>query len=707
MRTFERSANAATIRHPLRSTNRVFTRAILILFGLGMIGLACPAIGDQPQEQTPADLTLQQALEDPRVRAKLEELGVSADAPKNPIANLVKAIMAQPTAGSPEAVSAAAPEAEAEPPSYDPLDDTSVTVSDTGLLDVHVTDTPINTILQMLSYQARTNIVATRSVQGTISANLYGLTLWEALDAILTPNGYVYKQVGKTIFVGSPEDLAAKAPPAPDAIARVFKLRYITKDEAVAAITTLLSADGKVIPGGGENSDSSSSSDIYDLREASSDYVIVTDVPSRMADVEALLRDIDVRPQQVLIEATILRATLNEQNQFGIDFTMLGGVDFQNVNSTSNTSTDISTGATPPTKFEKTTFNVNTDLIGSMPAGGFTFGVIRNSVAGFIRALEEVTDVTVVANPKIIALNKQKAEVIVGRRDGYLTTTVTETAAVQTVEFLETGTQIRFRPFINEDGTVRLAVHPKDSNGGLTAANLPFEETTEATAAILVNDGRTILIGGLFRERTVNSKGQVPVLGNIPGAGLLFQNHNDTTVREEVIILLTVHVVKETEEEYDRHETLLDDIERIRVGSRKGLLGFGRDRLAQAFYQQAVRSADAGNIDRALFCTRMALHNAPKHNAALKLKERLLQKRMWDDEGSRTRMYLLDLIGLEHSSPEQLDKSYQFGRPPLDRQLQYPGVQPGLEDELDPDENNEAQSGWDDAFEPDLQETQP
>jgi type IV pilus assembly protein PilQ len=541
-----------------------------------------------------------------------------------------------------------------------------VAVTEAGRLEVHVRDTAITTVLEMLSYQARSNIVASTSVQGTVSANLYGLTLGEALDAILTPNQYAYRQVGRTIFVGTPAEVAAPPPP-PDT--RVFRLRYISKTEALAAVGAVLSPDGSVVVGGEADSSGAKTGTNGDREEASVDYLVVTDSPPHLQAVERLLEQIDVRPRQVLIEATILRATLNEDNEFGIDFTLLGGMDFQNVSSISNATTDLTTGLTPPDKLQKTTFNVNTDLIGNLPEGGFTFGLIKNSVATFVRALEEVTDVAVVANPKIIALNKQEAEVIVGRRDGYLTTTVTETAAIQTVEFLETGTQIKFRPFINDDGTVRLAVHPKDSNGGLTAANLPFEETTEAHASILVDDGHTVLIGGLFRERTVGSKGQVPVLGDIPVAGLLFQHTSDETVREEVIILLTVHVLKETDEEYQRYAALLEDVERIRVGTRKGLLGTGRERLAQAFYQEAVRQAEQGDTGRALLNVRMALHNHPKHLAAIKLKERLLGRRIWDDEGARTRLFLLDLIREEQTSREEADHSRLLGRPPLDLQV--------------------------------------
>ncbi len=549
--------------------------------------------------------------------------------------------------------------AAAEP--AEPLDERSVQVDDRGLIDVHVRDAEISAILQMLSAQTRANIVSTPSVTGRISVYLHGVTLKEALDAILTPNEFAYLWQGRTIFVATPSEIAAQLPPPQT---RVFRLRYITRAEATRALSPLLSAAGKLIASEEKTAmESSGASGTLD-RETSGDYVIISDYEDRIQAAQRLLAELDVRPRQVLIEATILRATLNETNQFGIDFTMLGGVDFQGVAGSSNAATDLALGALSPDDLQQTTFNVGTRTLAGFPDGGFTFGIIKDSIAGFVRALEDVTDVTVVANPKIVALNKQPAEVIVGRRDGYLTTTVTETAAIQTVEFLETGTQIRFQPIINEDGTVRLEVHPKDSNGGLTAANLPFEETTEAHASILVRNGHTVLIGGLFRERTVSSRSQTPLLGDIPGLGLLLQRVNDATVREEVIILITVHVLSESTDEQRLHAEVLDDIERVRVGTRKGLLGIGRERLAQAYYQEALAQHEAGDDERALLNVRMALHNQPKMLPALNLLEKLNQARQWDSEGSRSRTLIRELI--RGGQPAEDD---HLGRPEDDLDL--------------------------------------
>ncbi|HRS26847.1 MAG TPA: secretin N-terminal domain-containing protein, partial [Phycisphaerae bacterium] len=211
-----------------------------------------------------------------------------------------------------------------------------VRLGETGLLDVHVRDMEIASLLEMLSYQARANIVTSTSVTGRVSANLYAVNLEQALEAILTPNRYVFRRSGGTIFVATPEEIAALAPPP---VTRVFKLCYIQPVEAAAAIKAVLGPNSSVVEGGKESTSGKSDStgkELAKMGPAGVDYVIVTASPSELEAVAQLLSEIDQRPRQVLVEATILRATLNETNELGIDFTLLGGVDFRNVSSTSN-----------------------------------------------------------------------------------------------------------------------------------------------------------------------------------------------------------------------------------------------------------------------------------------------------------------------------------------------------------------------------------
>jgi len=531
-----------------------------------------------------------------------------------------------------------------------------IELTDEGLLDIHIRGVEIGTVLQALGVQGRRNIVAGDEVQGRISADLYGVTFEEALEAILSANGYAYEQRGKFIIVRSQEQLAKQLRPLQ---VRVFKLHYIRAADAAELIQPLLSADGTLAQSPeAETGIPTSSEEAGGDASALDDCLVVQDYPDHLEKIARVIAELDVRPRQVLVEATILRAALDETNELGIDFNILAGVDFEQLSSTSPGVQDLVTGELSGPQLNNTNMTIRTDLAGGVTPGGLTFGLIKDQVAVFIRALEQITDVTVLANPKILALNKQRGEIIIGRRDGYLTTTVTETAAVQTVDFLETGTQLVFRPFIGNDGYVRMEIHPKDSNGGLSSANLPFEETTEATSNILVKDGHTIVIGGLFRERTAATKAQVPLLGNVPVLGMLFSRSFDETVREEVIILLTVHIIKDTASEQLAHESMLQDVERIRVGARRGLFGLGREQLAQAYYAAAVEHLRRGKTGTALFEIRMALHCNPRSISAIKLKERIQRRRDWQEDGSRIRTFVLDLIKQELG-----ETSSSFDRP--------------------------------------------
>jgi general secretion pathway protein D len=108
-------------------------------------------------------------------------------------------------------------------------------------------------------------------------------------------------------------------------------------------------------------------------------------------------------------------------------------------------------------------------------------GVVTNNVSVFVNALEGVTDTAIVANPKVLVLNKQKGHVHVGARLGYRTAVSTETLTADDVKFLEIGTKLSFRPYVGDDGYIRMEINPKDSSGQITADKLPNEFVTEVT----------------------------------------------------------------------------------------------------------------------------------------------------------------------------------------------------------------------------------
>src|SRR5688500_15444354 len=445
-------------------------------------------------------------------------------------------------------------------------------------VEINVSDANLVDVLRMLSVQSRKNIVASKDVNGTVTCNLFDVTVEEALEAILRSNGYVAREEGNFIYVYPAEEYALIQEQNRRQETRVYRLYHISPEMAAASIAPALSgAEGSSVTATAEAEEGvgSSREEAGGFSYSNGDMLIVRDYPEALDEVARVLAEIDHRPEQVMIEATILSTKLTENNAFGVDFNVVGGVDFSSFTSNAGqiTSADVGDTGSNPTHSAGTGDNFTAPI-----AGGLKLGFVSNNVSAFVAALEGTTDTTVLANPKVLALNKQRGEVLVGREDGYLTTTVTETTATQSVEFLQTGTRLIFRPFITRDGYVRLEIHPEDSTGGLNAANLPFKSTTEVTSNVMVKDGHTIVIGGLFREQAQTTRSQIPILGNLPIIGAAFRRQADVTDREEIIILLTPHIVKDFGKYAQLSEQELKRAEKLRVGTRKGMMPTGRGR---------------------------------------------------------------------------------------------------------------------------------
>lgn len=397
-----------------------------------------------------------------------------------------------------------------------------------GGLEFHARNLDIHEVFQQLRTLTRTNIVVDASVKATFSGDLYDMSIDEAVEMICLSTGLSSTRKGNYLFIEETQMMT-----------RVFVLHHSRAEDIKELIESMLGGEEKVTASaasevGIESDDSGSGGDAY----ASSDVVFVRAMPETMAEIELMIAEVDTAPRQVMIEATILTADMIYNKQLGVDISALQSLNFRDVNGTSN-GFSLNYGNLTADQMANTAHTLGTDFAGDVADGGLNFGFFRGSVAAFVRALQEVTNAQVLAQPKVMALNKQKGEVLLGRRDGYLTTTVTETGTTQQVEFLETGTRLLFRPFIGENGLIRLEVHPEDSEGGLNTLGLPFETTAELTTNILVKSGQTVLIGGLYREKDRTVEKGVPGASKIPFFGNLFGSDTDTINREEVLVLLT------------------------------------------------------------------------------------------------------------------------------------------------------------------------
>jgi type IV pilus assembly protein PilQ len=582
---------------------------------------------------------------------------------------------ARPTTAPAAVVAAAEPAPEADPVVVDAvpvstsagnsgLGDSPVKVSDSGTVEIHVNDANIGEVLRMLSLQLERNILPSKEVRGTVTANLYDVTVKEALDAILRANGFDYREKGNVVYVYSAKEIEDQEKKNRTTRTQIFRLYYTQAAQAATMIKPVLSSEAQVSftapaksgidSGGAGGGTGDSGGDSY----ATEDVLVVSDYPEKLDAVARIVKEIDRRPQQILVEAVIMRATLQDDNALGVDFTAVGGVDFSNL---SNVATGSSTGsglgqALNGQIIENQSANSVLDkgvIAGNVGGGGLKLGLVKNNVGLFINALEGVTDTVVMANPKVLVLNKQKGEVHVGSEQGYRTTVTSEVLAAEDVKFLETGTRLVFRPYIGDNGNIRMEIKPEDSSGSVNASGLPNKFVTQVTTNVMVRDGHTIVIGGLFRESNSISKSQVPGFGSLPGVGPLFGKRTDNTVREEVIILLTPHIVKDEAAYSDASEQELKNAERLRVGMRKGMLPWSRERLAEASYEKAVEELNKPNPDakKAIWYLDCATNLNPKFSEAITLKAKTSGREMSDVDNSSIRHFVSNQILRERTHP--------------------------------------------------------
>src|SRR5690606_28604841 len=260
----------------------------------------------------------------------------------------------------------------------------------------------------------------------------------------------------------------------------------------------------------------------------------------------------------------------------------------------------------------------------------FKAGVVSGDFAVFLGMRDEVTGTTVLSRPKLLTPNRQPARVLVGRKVGYLSTTTTDTSSTQSVEFLDTGTQLYLRPFVSRDGMIRMELKPQvseavirsstDVSGG--SVTIPDEITNEIVANVMVRDGQTIVLGGLFRENTTASRRQVPFLGDLPIIGAAFRGNDDSIDRQEIIFMVTPTIVND-EILVDQAARGTEFVDHARTGAREGLLPWSREKRSSQLLVDARRDWEAGRVKQAQYKVRRSLGLNPYQPDAYEMLESL------------------------------------------------------------------------------------
>ena len=513
-------------------------------------------------------------------------------------------------------------------------------IDEFGAFEIAVEDVPLPQVLNMLAIQSRRNIIMSKRVGSiSISANLFDVTFYEALDSILHIASLCYDEQGNFIYVMTCEEKLQRERAGRTLEDRVYYLDHISPSDAESLAKPLLSTDGSMSKlGDAQNGFAPGKTDAGSDEWAHEPVLVVRDYTDNLDAINTLLKDVDTPPKQVMVESTILVTKSEGDYAWGMDVSVLLKANFQQLINPLNpvgwlqNDSPPTAGATAPAN---NAIGIQSTVGNTKGKGGFKFGILNDNVGVFLRLLDDVSDTMILARPKILALNRQRAQVLVGERIAYLSTTQTETATTQSVQFLDTGINLILRPFISRDNSIRMELYPSVSEAKLRTigdgatlgfTTVPDEITNEITTNVRVRDGETVILGGLFKDKAFTSRKSVPGLGDVPVLGAAFQGQDDKVERQEIIFLVTPTVVKE-EVMDDASKEANELVSDIAVGVREGLLPWAREKMAANYNHDAHVALSGGDTDRAISFINRSLRNDPNQPEMVKMRKDILGER--------------------------------------------------------------------------------
>ena len=432
-------------------------------------------------------------------------------------------------------------------------------------------DIEVRRVLQLLADFTGINMVAADTVQGNITLRLKDVPWDQALDIILKTKNLDKRRNGSVIWIAPVAELIKSEDEEAKAIAQSIKLapiqtEYIQLSYAkVADVLKLLqdSRNGKNAGNnnGNNNADnlalesllSSRGSVVADTR---TNTLIINDTSQNIDKVRKMIDLLDVSVKQVMIEARIVRATTDFTKEMGVKWGILSqGITRNN---------DLLVGGSDTTLWDlklpdddgKYTItrpdNLNVDLgVTGAGASKIAFGLI--SLSDFmldleLSALQADGYGEVISTPKVLTADKQKAKVSSGQQIPYQTTSTAGGAATATTEFKDALLSLDVTPSITPDGKVQMdLLITSDSPAGTAPNGEIILNKNEITTNVLVDNGETVVLGGIFEQQNSKTQTKVPFLGDIPYVGRLFRKDAKTENKRELLIFVTPRIVNDSQ----------------------------------------------------------------------------------------------------------------------------------------------------------------
>lgn len=455
-------------------------------------------------------------------------------------------------------------------------------------------DVPVRTVLQLIAEESNLNIVASDTVQGNVTLRLVNVPWDQALDIVLRAKGLDKRRDGNVIWVAPQPELAAFEKAKEDAridldnrvdlITDYVQINYHSAAAIYKALTEARGIGGQTGQGGtNQNETGFLSPRGRIVADERTNTLMISDIPKKVAQMRELISVIDRPVDQVLIEGRIVVATDSFARELGARFGISGNRDnvYFSGNleaNTQNRNSDVDTqrananllrdwqmqrdaalaagNPVPPMPVLNSStitrgLNVNLPVPSTMNPASLALSILN---AGYLldvelSAMQEERRGEVISNPRVVTSNQREAIIRQGREVGYVTMTGAAGAvATPNVQFKDVLLELKVVPTITHDNRVFLDVNVKKDEviGYLDTSigTVPEIAKREVNTAVLVDDGQTVVIGGVYEFTDSNSVAKVPFLGDVPFLGALFKKKGRSKEKAELLIFLTPKVMR-------------------------------------------------------------------------------------------------------------------------------------------------------------------
>ncbi|AJI57146.1 type IV pilus secretin PilQ family protein [Francisella philomiragia] len=389
-------------------------------------------------------------------------------------------------------------------------------------------DTPVQTVLQVLSEFAGLNLVVSSSVRGNVSIDLKNVPWNEVMNIVLVSKGLATKKMSSILYVATAAEIAAQEQLELQTkrslennatlVTEFIPLNYTTAQAAQTVITSMAKQNGGIMsPRGSITSDTRTNT------------LIVTDTEEKIPLIRNVINEIDVPNDQVLIEARIVEVTRTSGLELGFNYT---------VSHPSGVDVGLKTFGTAS---ESDTVVASTAKLAYTLAGGL-------SLEMEIRALENESLANQVASPHLVVANNETAFIKDGQDVPYQQATASGAASVA---FQEAVLELQVTPQIAPDGNIVMEVLVTKNSVGASSGKTstgedlpPIIDKREVTTKVMVKDGETVVIGGIYSKKQIETRNKIPFLGDIPYLGYLFSNTVIGDTDSELLIFITPKIIE-------------------------------------------------------------------------------------------------------------------------------------------------------------------